>query len=318
MQYNLNGDSTPPPQKMRYGRPMFAEDGALIRDFIAPPFSVLDVLRGYWQIRKRYWESCGIRDGGRKDELLSSFAGLRGEHDTGTSKFDPVIAEISYGWFCPVNGTILDPFSGGPVRGSVAAIIGHRYTGIDLSSHQVDVNRRAWDDLGMTTQTEPTWICGDACNVRELANDDYDLIFSCPPYFDLERYSDDPHDLSTMTWENFCNKYYAIISDCVAVLKDNRFAVWYVGDVRDGYGFSRNFVGKSIDAFTDAGMELYNDIIVRNSGATGSLRARGNFRNRKVTNVHQHLLVFYKGDPAKIQDQFSDADNRAEEINDSC
>lgn len=43
---------------------------------------------------------------------------------SGTSIFDPVLCELAYSWFCPLDGKVLDPFAGGSVRGIVAAYLG--------------------------------------------------------------------------------------------------------------------------------------------------------------------------------------------------
>jgi len=40
------------------------------------------------------------------------------------SIFDPVACELSYRWFCPKEGEVLDPFAGGSVRGIVANFYG--------------------------------------------------------------------------------------------------------------------------------------------------------------------------------------------------
>jgi hypothetical protein len=45
---------------------------------------------------------------------------------------------------------------------------------------------------------KPTWVNGDSSNIDILAPGEYDMVFSCPPYGDLEVYSDDPEDLSTI------------------------------------------------------------------------------------------------------------------------
>lgn len=43
-------------------------------------------------------------------------------YQSGTSIFDPVLCELAYRWFTPADGSILDPFAGGSVRGIVAAL----------------------------------------------------------------------------------------------------------------------------------------------------------------------------------------------------
>ena len=49
---------------------------------------------------------------------------------------------------------------------------------------------------------------------RIAADVEADLVFSCPPYWGLERYSDDPADLSNMGCEEFFAAYTAIIARC--------------------------------------------------------------------------------------------------------
>jgi len=49
-----------------------------------------------------------------------------------------------------------------------------------------------------------------------------------PPYFDFERYSDLPDDLSAMRDEKFLEAYTDIIEASLMVLKQNRFACFVV------------------------------------------------------------------------------------------
>src|SRR5207244_1348376 len=106
------------------------------------------------------------------------------------------------------------------------------------------------------TDPAPRWIEGDALAVGTLAPGEYDLVFSCPPYADLERYSEDPRDLSTMDYGDFLTAYRTTVAACVGMLKPDRFACFCVGDIRDGRGFYRNFVSDTVAAFQDAGATL--------------------------------------------------------------
>lgn len=225
---------------------------------------------------------------------------------SGTSIFDPVLCELAYRWFMPVGGSVLDPFAGGSVRGIVASILGHEYTGIDLSKRQIEANIEQGKLI--TPAKQPKWIVGDSKNVKELAPGEYDFIFSCPPYADLEVYSDDPNDLSTMDYTEFKTAYHEIVSKSVSMLKDNRFACFCVGDVRDKKGFYRNFVSNTIDAFQDAGMKLYNEAILVTAVGSLPIRAGRAFQSgRKLGKTHQNVLVFYKGDPKLIR-EFGDVE----------
>ena len=133
------------------------------------------------------------------------------------------------------------------------------------------------------------------------------MIFSCPPYYDLEVYTKDEKDLSNLdTYEQFIGQYKQIIQKAVAKLKDNRFAVWVVGDIRDKKGNYRGFVGDTIQAFREAGMTYYNDIILSNAIATAAVRAKSTFENnRKVVKIHQNILVFGKGTPEQYKEVYA-------------
>lgn len=148
---------------------------------------------------------------------------------------------------------------------------------------------------------DPIWIVGDSTKIDDLVPDDYqyDLVFSCPPYADLERYSDDPRDLSTMDYQTgFRPTYEAIIAAACRNLKDNRFACFVVGDVRDKTGCYLNFPGHTIEAFEKAGLRLYNEAILVTAIGSLPIRVGKQFMaSRKLGKSHQNVLVFVKGDP---------------------
>ena len=125
-----------------------------------------------------------------------------------------------------------------------------------------------------------------------------DLIFSCPPYADLEVYSDDPCDLSVMEHQEFLAAYRDIIGLACAQLADDRFACFVVGDVRDPKGFYRNLPGPTVAAFEAAGLRLYNECILVTAVGSLPIRVRRQFEvSRKLGKTHQNVLVFCKGDP---------------------
>jgi ParB-like chromosome segregation protein Spo0J len=227
----------------------------------------------------------------------------------GTSIFDPVLCELVYRWFSPAGGTVLDPFAGGSVRGIVAAQLGRQYVGIDIRAEQVAANEMQRGILPDTVPA-PVWYCGDSTHIATIAPDlRSDLVFSCPPYGDLEVYSEDPRDLSTMAHSDFIASYRAIIAAAVATLRPDRFAVFVVGDYRDEAGFYRNFVSDTIAAFESAGAMLYNEaILVTALGSLPIRTARAFNSRRKLGKTHQNVLVFFKGNPASIHGVLGDCD----------
>ena len=315
----------------------------LAERFLIPPLSIFDQRQGAWTERKRQWMSLGIeseigREGGvtlpslsgrvpdyyaqknakentlghaltneefESDHLVISESG--GLSSSGTSVFDPVLCEIAYRWWSPLQGQILDPFAGGSVRGVMAAALDRQYTGIDLRAEQIQANREQWASIESHLSqpaSQPRWIAGDSLDLDSHLDPEYqaDMLFSCPPYADLEIYSDDPADLSTMSYPEFMEAYRKIIRGSVARLKENRFAVWVVGDVRDpkSNGCYRGLIHETVRAFEDAGAHLYNEAILVSPVGSLAVRVSRMFTSsRKLGKTHQQVLIFVKGNPKK-------------------
>ena len=291
-------------------RPKTYEDGSIARDFLTTPSTLLLSSDPDWQERKNIWKTRIKSEKGR-GENLTGFNGLITE--TYTSIFDPVLAECLYKWFGIPNGTVLDPFAGGSVRGIVAGWLGMEYFGNDLSAEQITENRKQAEQNKDIILKMPKWSIGDSAKINEIIakeapTDKFDMIMSCPPYADLEVYSDDPADISNMPYEQFLATYRKIIKDSCAHLKENRFAVFVVGELRDQSSTLRGFVYDTIKAFEDAGLRYYNHAILGNR-ANIRLRIRGNMKTRKLVHAHQDALVFAKGDPdGEKYEQLSEKD----------
>lgn len=297
------------------------QKGSLAERFLIPPFSVLNAREGWWQERKRGWLALGIKsEVGRGDALVGyseackkgyaksyntngtlteMMGGKAGALDTGTSIFDPVVCELVYSWFCPMGGVILDPFAGGSVRGIVASKLGRQYIGHELRAEQVAANQQQAAEI--CGDPMPAWICGDSRNIDKTCSDvKADLVFSCPPYADLEVYSDDPNDLSTLDYADFKKAYFEIIKKTCNQLKPDSFACFVIGEVRDKKGNYYNFVGDTIQAFLDAGLQYYNEAILVTAVGSLPIRVGKQFEiGRKLGKTHQNILVFLKGDAKK-------------------
>ena len=309
-----------------YGTDLFGEivkpkaSGVVKQRFVMPPFTILDARTGEWQDRKRAWSTIGIKgEEGRGDNLAYSCTAASFDYyrvkegtlekrlDQGTSIFDPVLCELAYRWFSGSGGQVVDPFAGGSVRGIVAGALGRKYWGCDLRAEQVSANVEQANEI--ETECKPEWVCGDSMDMLETAPD-ADFIFSCPPYGDLEVYSDDPADLSNMEWHTFLAAYKRIILRTVKKMKPDTFACFVVGDFRDSKGFYRNFVSETIDGFQQCGAMLYNEAILSTVAGSAAMRVTRQFNAaRKLVKTHQNVLVFCNGNPkaatAKL-DVFSD------------
>ena len=279
----------------------------LLRDkFIEPPFSILDTKTGSWQKRKKLWKTIGIKSEiGRDSNMtftgaaasLDFYRKKEGKRETsqvqGTSIFDPALCEVLYHWFCPEGGAILDPFAGGSVRGIVANKLGYKYTGIDIRQEQVDSNREQACNI-LELNNQPNWLVGDSNKVLDELTTEYDFVFSCPPYADLEVYSNLKGDISNMNYSDFMIAYTSIILKSCNLLKSGGFACFVVGEVRNKKGDYIGFVPDTIKAFADCGMKYYNEAILLNPVASASMRAAGNMKTKKLVKIHQNVLIFKK------------------------
>jgi len=273
----------------------------LLRDkFIEPPFSVLDTKGGNWVNRKKKWLRIGLKSEiGRDTKVNANLKPFKGNaerfEDKQVSVFDPALCEVLYNWFCPIGGTILDPFAGGSVRGIVANYLGYKYSGIDIRQEQIDSNRQQAMDI-LPIENQPQWYVGDS---NELLNDNwntkFDMVMSCPPYADLEVYSDLECDISNMNYADFMIAYESIILKSCKLLKSGGYACFVVGEVRDKQGNYIGFVPDTINAFKKCGMNFYNEGILLNQLGNAAMRASSLFpKNQKLVKVHQNILVFKK------------------------
>lgn len=264
------------------------------------PWSVLRSDSREWQDRKRWWVGRGVHEqDGRADHLLLG-AGSSQRHrkiSRGTSRFDPFLAELCYTWYSPPGGTVLDPFAGGSCRGIVAAELGRHYTGVDLSETQVDANRTALHAWGETDGTA-TWGTADAVAALEGIPDRcYDYALTCPPYHSAERYSDNPRDLSVMSWDDHLDAIAETTRQLHRALRDDRFATWVTGDLRGPGGHLRCLPEHTIAALQSAGFGVVNDqILVTPVGSMYRMLRRWWTNTRSAGRVHQRVITVVKGD----------------------
>jgi hypothetical protein len=278
-----------------FGQPII-EDVILRNKFIEPPFSVLDTKSGNWQKRKKQWKELGIKSEiGRNSSVINMDTQSKIKNNTNyVSIFDPALCEVLYHWFCPEGGRILDPFAGGSVRGIVANYLGYKYTGIDIRQEQIDSNREQAADI-LAVNNQPNWYVGDSNKMLDEMSGEFDFVFSCPPYADLEVYSDLDGDISNMNYDKFMAAYSEIIAKSCGLLKAGGYACFVVGEVRDKKGNYIGFIPDTIKAFMGCGMGFYNEAILLNQIGTAMMRAGGNMKTEKLVKVHQNVLVFRNG-----------------------
>jgi tRNA1(Val) A37 N6-methylase TrmN6 len=290
------------------------EEHSKLQDtFIVPPFSILDTKQGYWMDRKKYWKEL-INDNGESREgvLAKGNTNIMAATNNGVSILDPVLAEIANKWFGLDNCNTFDCFSGGAF-GFVSDYLGNTFTGIELRQEQVDLNN------ARLKNKRSKYICDDGQNVlKHVKENSQDLLFSCPPYFDLEVYSDLENDASNQKdYKDFLQIIDNGFTGAFKCLKENRFAVIVVGDIRDKQGFYYGFPEDIKNIFIKNGAKLYNEMIIAETLGTLPQRVGRYMKNRKVGKCHQNVLVFYKGNPKEIKNIYKKLDFKNIQIDES-
>ncbi|MCK9327298.1 MAG: site-specific DNA-methyltransferase [Bacteroidales bacterium] len=280
-------------------------DGVEMKDlkevFLVPPFSVLNTSQGYWVDRKKEWKKIIGDAGETRAGTLSS--GFYESISDGVSIFDPVLAEVINLWFTPKKegNVIVDCFAGDTVFGYVSGFKGNVFRGIELREEQCKLNNER------TKNFDVEYYNDDGRNIsKHIEKDSVDLLFSCPPYFDLEVYSDLENDASNQKdYESYLTIIEKALSESVNCLKQNRFAVIVIGDVRNKKsGLYYDLVSDVVRIMGKNGIGLYNNMILYDRIGTAGMLATRYMKGRKIPKVHQNILVFYKGDTKKIRDIF--------------
>lgn len=283
------------------------ESQKLADKFLIPPFDIFNARAKEWLDRKRSWNNL-INDKAQARETATvieniSFASINSPE---VSILDPVLSEIINLWFTPyTNCNTFDCFAGDTVFGFVSSYLGNNFTGIELRKEQVDFNNKQTEGLNAK------YICDDGQNVcNHIEAESQDLLFSCPPYFDLEVYSDLENDASNQkSYADFLKILDNAFSNAIKCLKNDRFAVIVVGDVRDKKtGKYYNFPNDIINIFVKNDLCLYNNIKILTPIGTAQIRAGRYMQNRKTAHIYQDVLVFYKGDTKKIKENFGEVE----------
>lgn len=289
-----------------FGNPILDPKRTMSDFFGVAPFSILNTTDKEWINRKQRWNKL-INDNGqaRKNVL----AGSDSEKDVmnnmnGSSILDAVLAELMIKWFTEENYKTFDPFAGDTIFGFISGYLKRPFEGIELRQEQVDFNQEQCDRELLDCK----YICDTSENMDNyIENESKDFIFSCPPYADLEVYSDLKEDLSTMSHDDFFVVYKKVLQNTYSKLKNDRFAVIVTSEVRNKKGEYIRLVPNTINIMVEAGYIYYNDIILMNSVGTLPMRTGRHMNSgRKIGRRHQNVLVFYKGNPNNIKNNFSE------------
>jgi len=236
-----------------------------------------------------------IENGKVKEKKGKSFNG-------NASVLDPVACEVILRFFMPTEGKrVYNPFGGGVQLGFVTASYGYEYVASEIRQNQCDVNNAICQDL-----KSARWIKSDSSNYKPKGK--FDLAFSCPPYYKVEKYIDydgvipdgELNDLPD--YDVFRETLFSGYKKAIAALKDNRFFVVMTGDSRDKNGAYYGCEAEHELFFKEQGLYIYNKIVYLECEFTRLAHAKRTLDYRKFPKREQKILVFYKGDMKQIKE----------------
>lgn len=220
------------------------------------------------------------------------------------SVLDPTACEIILRMFMPKSGVrVYNPFGGGVQMGFVAGGCGYEYLSSEIRQNQCDANNALCQDF-----YNAKWLKSDSSKFTPKQK--YDLIFTCPPYYKVEKYIDydgksPDGELNIMSsYEQFRDTLFEGYKRAISVMNDNTFFVVMTGDSRDKSGAYYGCESDHEIFFREQGLHIYNKIIYIESEFTKFSQAKKTLHNRKYPKADQKILVFYKGDMTKIKELY--------------
>lgn len=186
---------------------------------------------------------------------------------------------------------VLDPFAGGPPRGLCTSIMGHKYYGVDVRQEQIDENETVIEALNLPN----VHYYLDDARYLDIDVPDCDVSVTCPPYYNLEIYSDQADDISSFkTYAEFNGAMFLNAISTFRHLKPGAFALMIVGNFRDKNKELVDFRSHTVENFRDAGFMFHQDVILSKNFASAAKRASNSWRGMKLVPRHEHMLVFLK------------------------
>lgn len=220
------------------------------------------------------------------------------------SVLDPTACEVILRLGMPKNGKrVYNPFGGGVQMGFITGGSGFEYVASEIRKNQCDANNA---------------ICSDFDNVKWIQSDSskytpdgkFDLVFSCPPYYRVEKYIDydgiiPNGELNIMdSYENFRDTLFEGYKKAINAMNDNTFFVVMTGDSRDKKGAYYGCEAEHELFFKEQGLMIYNRIVYLESEFTRRAQAKKTLHHRKFPKCEQKIYFFYKGDPKMIKELY--------------
>ena len=261
----------------------FSDDMKVKDQFGWLPLSVVEPDKA----SKIKWKDAYLDDGMKEKRRGDDTKYLPG---LGFSEFHAGMTENILMYWSMDNSVVVDPFSGRLTRAFISSKMGRKYYGYDISPTTV---KRVKAHLEQHN-SDATIYCDDGCKMKQTPDDFADLVMTCPPYHQLEKYESVDGQLSDIKkYSEFLDMIELCGTNINRVLKPGGFCVWVCGDWRESGKF-RNFHSDTIKLFEKAGLVTHDIMIMKNISPFAALQAGKVASKRYTSKVHEYVLVFRK------------------------
>jgi len=224
------------------------------------------------------------------------------------SKFNSEYAKRIIEMWSKEGDDIVDPFAGRSSRPLVSTLLKRNYVGFDVVNENLKEAKEQYETLGKDRKLGKLLLVNDNSeNIdKYLHGGVADMIMTCPPYFNIEKYDSAPGQLTDIKeYHQFLFKYKFILNRCMTKLKPGGFFVVVLANFRiDGKFY--DFCGDTKEILkTD--LDFHDEIILEMSPAKRHPLYTQAITNLNCLKTHEYCLVFRKPDtPEKLVERNND------------
>lgn len=241
-----------------------------------------------------------------KNDFSSSGRTVRGKTG-GLSVFPYDLVRRVVLFYTDEGDTVLDPCAGHNSRMQAVWLLKRSYIGYDVCHRFMEFNRQVVKKLsGESGGIQPLYKPKGTITLHEQSSEDMvegdstvDLVFTSPPYWDLEYYDDHPDQLGRRhSYKEFLEGLGRIASESYRVLRAGKFCVFNINDFRkDGKYFI--YHADIVPYFERQGFTLWDVIIVKWHSSFGKIFATQIEDRKRMPKEHEYLMVFKKPEEGK-------------------
>lgn len=232
------------------------------------------------------------------------------------SKFPKNICENIIKFYTKENDIVLDPCSGHNSRMETTFKLRRNYIGYDVSESYMKENKRIAKELfGNSEQKLLLEVDNDIILYLQSSekmneNDNsVDLIFTSPPYWDLEFYGDESAQLGyKKSYDEFLSGIKRILSESFRVLKVDKYCIINVNDFRKN-GIFYDYHNDIIRIARECCFKLHDIIIMKYKTAMRSAFAKQIDDSKIMPKIHEYILVFKKSSTSDMISDNSEFDD---------